>query len=544
MAIETKQLHALSKIYQEAVYGKSPEQIEASRRKKDDLAGAPLTVTNADKKANTPAWKNYKAGKKGYKAADHLKNESAEHRRNPEGTIKQRFKSKQTDPSKKGFTGIGDDIGEIMRQNAAMKKAAANKTKKEEFVDEKVATGPRLGEPREKGATHMNAGEQEKISKRTKAWMDKKGQKGAPGGDAMKARDAEHKARRGVKKEDAEYGYDKKGNSLNPVDIEKKKRKEDKLFGAPKVKKESFSDWRTDLKEIPNYEEIPISAKKRNEKISEKNVKNTVKINPEMKEEIEIDEAERSLSDRLARKRKLYDKTTKKAMDYARREGEAAGHARYRMSSLDREMDKVKDKMKKEEVEIISEKEVDVKDTRRTVDAIRAYDRAKDASRDATYDTDKGKKKKGDKEKAYAAKERGEIDKDDPNWKKRKYHTGIHGESYEATKTKEVMTALKKRDLKKDVKKKIAADIVKRKGDTSKSDDRYAYESKLWDEVAEKLTELGELGGVKFKVVPLEEGKKKKKYGLDDIDRAPGKPNTLTGTKGFLKYAEKMTPGQ
>ncbi len=53
---------------------------------------------------------------------------------------------------------------------------------------------------------------------------------------------------------------------------------------------------------------------------------------------------------------------------------------------------------------------------------------------------------------------------------------------YEKQKTKEVMGALKKRDLKKDVKKKIAADIVKKKGDTSKSDDRYAYESKLWDE--------------------------------------------------------------
>jgi hypothetical protein len=39
------------------------------------------------------------------------------------------------------------------------------------------------------------------------------------------------------------------------------------------------------------------------------------------------------------------------------------------------------------------------------------------------------------------------------------------------------MGALKKRDLKQDVKKKIAADIVKRKGDTSKSDDRYAYEN-------------------------------------------------------------------
>jgi len=73
-------------------------------------------------------------------------------------------------------------------------------------------------------------------------------------------------------------------------------------------------------------------------------------------------------------------------------------------------------------------------------------------------------------------------------------------ESYETTKTKEVMGALKKRDLKTSVKKKIAADIVKRKGDTSKSDDRYAYESKLWDEVAAHLTELGELNDAHFKV--------------------------------------------
>ena len=61
-----------------------------------------------------------------------------------------------------------------------------------------------------------------------------------------------------------------------------------------------------------------------------------------------ISEAERKLGDRLHRKRKLYDRTVKKAMDFARREGEAAGHARYRMGQLDREMDKVKDKMKKE----------------------------------------------------------------------------------------------------------------------------------------------------------------------------------------------------
>ena len=54
-----------------------------------------------------------------------------------------------------------------------------------------------------------------------------------------------------------------------------------------------------------------------------------------------IDEAERSIDDRLERKRKLYKKTTRKAMDYARREGEAAGHARYRMSSISGEIDKL-----------------------------------------------------------------------------------------------------------------------------------------------------------------------------------------------------------
>jgi len=261
MTMETKQLHALSKIYKEAVYGGAKKEAPKDTR---------LVVTAADKKANTKAYQNYKAGNKAYKAADHLKNESMQHRRNPEGSIKQRFKSKQTDPSKAGFTGIGDDIGEIMRQNAAMKKAAEKKTKKE-----------------------------------------------------------------------------------------------------------GFSDWRQDLKEIPDYEQIPASSKKRNEKISEKSVKNTVKINPEMKEEAQV----------------------------------------------------------------VSETELE---------------------------------------------------------------EGV----YEKQKTKEVMGALKKRDLKKDVKKKIAADIVKKKGDTSKSDDRYAYEDKLWDQVAANLTELGEMNDVEFRVVGLDEAER------------------------------------
>ena len=84
-----------------------------------------------------------------------------------------------------------------------------------------------------------------------------------------------------------------------------------------------------------------------------------------------------------------------------------------------------------EETLAVSDVHIQEKDSRRTVDAIRAYYRSKDASRDATYDTDKGKKGKGDTEKKYAKKERGEIKKDDPNWKHKKYHTGMHGEAHE-----------------------------------------------------------------------------------------------------------------
>ena len=82
-------------------------------------------------------------------------------------------------------------------------------------------------------------------------------------------------------------------------------------------------------------------------------------------------------------------------------------------------------------IKVDEEVEMNEKDSRRTVDAIKAYYRSKDASRDATSDTDKGETEKGDTEKKYAKKERGEIDKDDPKWKHKKGHTGMHGEETE-----------------------------------------------------------------------------------------------------------------
>jgi len=41
----------------------------------------------------------------------------------------------------------------------------------------------------------------------------------------------------------------------------------------------------------------------------------------------------------------------------------------------------------------------------------------------------------------------------------------------------------------------------------------------------------------------MEYNEQTQKYGNDSIYRAPGKPNTLVGTKGYLKYAQSMVPG-
>ena len=155
--MSNNQLIDISKVYLEQIA--ETDQTEA------------YTVTAADKKGNTPAWKAYQKGKKNvktgeplYKAADHLKSEDKDwgydkkgqslnpadiekrkrkedklfgspkvkkegYQRDPDRQEKDRKTSKQTDPSKPGFTGISDSIEEIMRQNAAIKKADEAKKK-------------------------------------------------------------------------------------------------------------------------------------------------------------------------------------------------------------------------------------------------------------------------------------------------------------------------------------------------------------------------------------------------------------------------------
>ena len=71
----------------------------------------------------------------------------------------------------------------------------------------------------------VHSGQGEKIQKRTKAWMDKKGQKGAPGLDAIRARTAEHKAKRGVKEDwKPEIEHSKLGDAKKKKDKERESK--------------------------------------------------------------------------------------------------------------------------------------------------------------------------------------------------------------------------------------------------------------------------------------------------------------------------------
>ena len=140
----------------EAVYGGDKKPAPTDKR---------LTVTNADKAGNTPAYQRYKAGDKRYKAADHMK-EGVRDEDPEKGTAERKARlekkrgmkmddhpqykkeeveldenrraaraaggykddsKKQPDPSKKGFTGIGNmSIDQIRKMSARIEKEKVN----------------------------------------------------------------------------------------------------------------------------------------------------------------------------------------------------------------------------------------------------------------------------------------------------------------------------------------------------------------------------------------------------------------------------------
>ncbi len=202
------------------------------------------------------------------------------------------------------------------------------------------------------------------------------------------------------------------------------------------AKKEAPKDNRMVLTHADKKANTPAwqNRDKKNPKTGESVYKKADHLN---KEEVEVDEGyeEKKKGEVLAamkrQGRKLSDKDKDKIANkvVASKGDTSKSDDRYAYEELDPGMEHNLSILR-----MLAEKEVNVKDTKKVVDAIRAYDKSKDASRDATDDSDKGDKEGAAIEKKYAAKERGEIKKDDPNWKNKKYHTGMHGEEVESLK--------------------------------------------------------------------------------------------------------------
>ena len=235
---EKKAMKDLNSLYAEAVYGKpkSAGQELASREKRDDAAGAPkkMVVTRADKKANTPAYQNYKKGVKGYAAADHLKNEEYAELY---ASINEKKAAKDYDGDGKIESGTAEYKGS---KDKAIKKAMA----KEEVVNEKESyktVAAVIDYDRSKKGTDDATYDSELGKKK----------------EAKKERDYAAFERGKMKKDDPNWKH-KKGSTS-----------------------ESFSNWRDDLTEYTNVVDEPES--KAAKKVKESNVKNKVVIDPEVK---------------------------------------------------------------------------------------------------------------------------------------------------------------------------------------------------------------------------------------------------------------------
>ena len=278
--MSNNQLNDLSKTYLEAVYGGA---------KKEEPKDTRLTVTAADKKANTKAYQNYKAGNKAYKAADHLgEGKKADKDYDGDGKIesgKDEYFGSKDKAIKKA---MGKELKDLQKAANTGKGEYVAKADKVKGVGESVESDEYIEIVRE-----IKSAETQADIKRWKS-LEESGKFTAEEIDTiMEADIADILAR-----------------------LEKKR-----------ISKGGDPD------ESPLGKKVGQAMKSQQDKARKKAGLKT--------EELELDEAERSIADRLDRKNKLMKKTVKKAMDFARDEGEASGHARYNMSRLGDEREKL-----------------------------------------------------------------------------------------------------------------------------------------------------------------------------------------------------------
>ena len=185
---------------------------------------------------------------------------------------------KQTDPSKAGFTGISGSIKDIMRQNKEIE--ARNKAKsKTEALD---PVGKEDGDVNNDGKKDSS---DKYLMKRRKAISKAIKSKMSEGDVADEARMKKFQALQ--KNVDQKNKLNIRGNDSAEQKARLEKKRGMKLDDHPQYKKESFSDWRTELSEVIG--DTDVKKKSETPKIKEGSVNNAskIKINPEIKEAVE-----------------------------------------------------------------------------------------------------------------------------------------------------------------------------------------------------------------------------------------------------------------
>jgi len=288
---EKKAMKDLNSLYAEAVYGKpkTAGQELAKREKDDDAFGAPnkkpMVVTRADKKANTPAYQNYKKGDKRYTAADHLKNEEyGELYADVYNELQE--KQKDTPDQVKAVIAFdkarkGTDDATYDSEHGKKKQAKKERDYAKWQRDKGAEDAQKSGHPWEhaKGSTREKEGKKSEKHAHIKDsyQLDKEAlnlyhsiyNEEKPGAVAAALTKSTPKSQPDAtpnKKVMGAKGETLQKNTANTVHT--------------KVK-EGFSSWRDDLIEYTNIVDEPES--KADRKVKESKVKNKVVIDPEVK---------------------------------------------------------------------------------------------------------------------------------------------------------------------------------------------------------------------------------------------------------------------
>jgi len=263
-------LNDISKVYLEkVVYGGS----DAKKEPKDDRH----VVTNADKRGNTKAWQNYKAGDKRYRAADHV-GESA-----VPGKPAERLGAVTAIPKSEQEAARERLLAKTKAKREAMKTEALDPVGQEDAdVDNDGKKNTKSDEyllKRRAAIKSAISGRKKKVSEAVHATAK---QMHSP--HEVPSGNLKGLVKKAVKRIDTDVDGDTDNNDKAKGELGEfipgvgNKR----LYSTTKTTtaKESFSNWRNDLREVVGEDD--------DLQIKEKKVKNKITINPKISEEVTI----------------------------------------------------------------------------------------------------------------------------------------------------------------------------------------------------------------------------------------------------------------